>query len=73
MINCYLKTSKSAMYFFPMIPSSHRFPCLLAAVREAIEVNWLLQIDLGCQYQARNQEIFRAEEVSWNKGTPINI
>ena len=35
MINCYLKTSKFAMYFFPMIPSSHR--CLLAADREAID------------------------------------
>ena len=45
MISCYLKTLKVAMYFFPMIPSSHRFPCHLAAGREAIEANWMLQIN----------------------------
>ena len=45
MINCYLKTLKFAMHFFPMIPSSHQFPCLLAAGREDIEANQMLQIN----------------------------
>ena len=39
MITCYLKTLTFAMHFFPMIPSSHQFPCLLAAGREDIEAN----------------------------------
>ena len=45
MINCYSKTLKFALYFIPLIPSNHRSPCLLAAVRETIKVNLLLQIN----------------------------
>ena len=45
MTYCYLKTLKFAMYFFPMILSSHRYPCLPAAGRETIEANLLLQIN----------------------------
>ena len=45
MVNCYLKTLRFAMYFSPMFPSNHRYPCLLAAGRETIEANFLLQIN----------------------------
>ena len=45
MFKCYFKTLKFAMYFFPMIPSSQRFPYLLAAGRETIVANLLLQIN----------------------------
>ena len=44
MIIGYLKTLKYAMYFIPMIPSNHRSPCLLAAGRETIKANFVLQI-----------------------------
>ena len=45
MVNCHLKTLKFAIYFFTMIPSSHRFPRLLAAGRETIEGDLLLQFN----------------------------
>ena len=40
----YLKTLKYVMYFIPMIPSNHRSLCLLAAGRETINANFILQI-----------------------------
>ena len=45
MVDCHLKTLKFALYFFPMIPSNHRSPRLLAADRENIEANVLFQIN----------------------------
>ena len=61
MINCYLKTLKFAMYFFPMIPSSHQFPCLLAGGRETIEANLLLQINYESQYQLLEDRKHKAQ------------
>ena len=45
MINCYLKTLK-LQCIFPMIPTSHRSPCLFAAGREIIAItNKLLSLN----------------------------
>ena len=66
MINCYLKTSKPAMHFFPMILSSHRFPCLLAAVGEAIEANWLLQFWMSIPATRRQKVQGSAEPLRKN-------
>ena len=60
MINRYLKTSKSAMYFSPWSYEAIGFR-LLAAVREAIEANYLLQINFGCQYQLLEDRKYKAQ------------
>ena len=65
MINCYLKTLKFAIYFFPIIPSRHRFPCLLAAGRETIEANLLLQINSRVSIPAtRRQKVQGSTETA---------
>ena len=46
MINCYLKTLKFAIYFIPMRPhQSSESHCFLAAGRETIKADLLLQIN----------------------------
>ena len=72
MMNCYLKTSKYAMYFFPRILSSHRFACLLATVREAIEANQLLQINLDINTSNQKTESTRLSGTIKNKYTAIS-
>ena len=73
MINCYLKTLKFAMYFFPMIPSSHRFPCLVAAGRETIKANLLLQMNSWVSIPAtRRQKAQGSTETSRKNYTAIS-
>ena len=43
MINCYLRKLQFAIYFIPMIPQAPKSPRFLAAGRETIKVNLLLQ------------------------------
>ena len=70
MISCYLKTLKFAMYFFPMILSSHQFPCLLAAVREAIDGNQLLQINFWMSIPATRRQKAQGSAEPLRKNTP---
>ena len=72
MINCQLKASKSAMYFFPMNLSSHQFSCYFAAVREAVEANQLLRINFGCQYQLLEDRKYKAQRKYYEKYTAIS-
>ena len=72
MINCYLKTPKSVMYFFPMFLSSYWFSCLLAAAREATEANQLLQINFWMSIPATRRECTRLSGNIKKKYTAIS-
>ena len=68
MINCYLKTLKFAIYFIPMIPSSPRISAFLAAGRETIKANLLLQIHSWASIPAaRRQKAQGSSETLWEK------
>ena len=58
------------MYFLPMILSSHWFPCLLAAVREAIKANWLLQIIFWISIPATRRQKAQGSAETSRKNTP---